>query len=185
MELEFVIFDTETTGLLQPMNSPLHVQPKIIEFYGVRLNQDFEIIRTVNQLIYPEESITPEITRITGITDAMVSVKPTFSEVAVDIDRLFIGANLSVAHNISFDNGMLDVEFKRMGFDRPFARHDLCTVEATMCLKGFRMSLLRLHQHIFNSAFKAHRAEDDVHALVRIFHHLTETGVVNLEHYSN
>ncbi len=51
--MEFVVFDTETTGLLQPSNSPLSMQPKIIEFYGVRLNTDFEILHEFNELIYP------------------------------------------------------------------------------------------------------------------------------------
>ena len=38
--MEIVLFDTETTGLLQPENSALNMQPKIIEFYGVRLNEE-------------------------------------------------------------------------------------------------------------------------------------------------
>ena len=183
--MEFVVFDTETTGLLQPSNSPLEAQPEIIEFYGVRMNEEFEILSEVNQLILPVQSISQEITRITGIDNRMVENKPAFGDVAEDITKLIDGADLLVAHNISFDNGMLDVCYKRIGMERPKADHDLCTVEATMSMKGFRLSLTRLHQMLFNSNFKAHRAKDDVFALVRVFHNLTETGVINLEHYSN
>jgi DNA polymerase-3 subunit epsilon len=183
--MEFVVYDTETTGLLQPSNSPLESQPEIIEFYGVRMNEEFEILSEVNQLILPVQSIPKDATHVHGITNEMVENKPDFGDVADDIVELIDGANLLVAHNISFDNGMLDVCFKRLNRERPKANHDLCTVEATMAMKGFRLSLTRLHQMLFNTNFKAHRAKDDVFALVRCFHSLTEQGVINLEHYSN
>ena len=112
--MEIVIFDTETTGLLQPINSELSMQPKIIEFYGVRLNEEFAIQSEVNELIDPGEPISQEITNITKITDGMVKGKQDFHGLHKDIANLFDGADLSVAHNHAFDSGMLDVEFKRI-----------------------------------------------------------------------
>lgn len=183
--MEMVIFDTETTGLLQPENSDLSMQPKIIEFYGVRLNDDFGIEAEVNVMIDPGEPLTKEITRITGITDDMVKGKPDFAGVAPEIATIFDGADLSVAHNHPFDSGMLDVEFRRLDKYLPLAKHKLCTVEATEGMTGHRLSLTRLHWMLLQEQFKAHRAKDDVFALVRCFHALTEKGVIRLEHYSN
>lgn len=183
--MEIVIFDTETTGLLKPINSPLDKQPKIIEFFGVKIDENFNIISEVNHLINPNEPISQEITRITGIDDSMVRGKPTFGDVSDEIFDLIDGVDLLVAHNISFDNGMLANEYERLVEARPLAVNNLCTVEETTKIKGFRLSLQRLHQMLLNKAFKAHRAKDDVFALVRVFHCLIEQGVINLELYKN
>ena len=183
--MEMVIFDTETTGLLQPENSDLVMQPKIIEFYGVRLNGDFGIESEVNVMIDPGEPLTKEITQITGITDSMVKGKPDFTGVASEIASIFDGADLSVAHNHAFDSGMLDVEFRRIDKYLPLAKKQLCTVEATMGMSGHRLSLTRLHWILLQEQFKAHRAKDDVFALVRCFHQLTEKGIVSLDEYNS
>lgn len=183
--MNIVIFDTETTGLLQPENSDLTMQPKIIEFYGVKLNEEFEILDELNILIYPGESISSEITRITGITDSMLEEKGNFFDHFPSISVLFDDANLSVAHNHGFDQGMLDVEFKRIDMIMPKAKHQLCTVEATMGMTGHRLSLKRLHWMLLQKEFKPHRAKEDVYALVRCFHNLTESKVIDLEHYTD
>lgn len=183
--MNIVIFDTETTGLLKPVNSDLAMQPKIIEFYGVRINEEFEILEEVNELISPEEEVSREITRITGITNDMVKDKGSFETVADKISGLFEDCDIAVAHNIAFDNGMLDVDYKRLGLERPKAKIDLCTVEETMGIAGFRLSLTNLHWRLFQQQFNAHRAKDDVFALVRCFHKLTEDKVIDLELYKN
>jgi DNA polymerase III epsilon subunit-like protein len=179
------IFDTETTGLLQPENSDLSMQPKIIEFYGVQLNEEFEILEEVNELIHVDEPLSSTIIRVTGIKDADLLGKPYFGEVSDKIANFFDKADLSVAHNHGFDRGMLDVEFRRLGLECPAAKRDLCTVEATMGMTGHRLSLTRLHWILFKKQFDAHRAKDDVFALVRCFHHLVEEGVIKLEHYTD
>ena len=151
--MEIIIFDTETTGLLQPENSDLKMQPKIIEFYGVKLNEEFEILGEINQLIYPEEELSETIKRVTGIKDSDLVGKPVFADVADSIFEFFANADLSVAHNHGFDRGMLDVEFKRLDKTHLPAKHDLCTVEATMGLMGHRLSLTRLHWILFKKTF--------------------------------
>lgn len=183
--MEIVIFDTETTGLLLPDNAPLEQQPKIIEFYGVRINEEFSILNEVETFINPGEPITPEITRITGIKDSDVAGAPVFNEVADQIFELFNGCDLSVAHNIAFDNGMLENEFQRIGKQRCQVKKDLCTVEQMTSQLGYRISLGAMYNKFFQKAFKAHRAKNDVQALVRCFHHMTETGVINLDFYKD
>jgi len=183
--MNIVLFDTETTGLLLPDNTPLEDQPKIIEFYGVVIDEEFNVINELDLLINPGEPISTEITKITGITDDDVKDAPTFFEIHNDIMMLFHGTDLAVAHNISFDNGMLETEFKRIGLNRPKSNHDLCTVANHKRKTGYRISLGALYNKLFKSAFKAHRAKNDVQALVRIFHHLTENGEINLAIYKD
>ncbi len=184
--MNILLFDTETTGLLQPNNSDLTMQPKIIEFYGVKINEEFEILDELDILIDPEEPISKQITDINGIMDNMVKGKGTFSHHIASIIALFSGTNMSVAHNHSFDQGMLDVEFKRLSnFKIPEVKHQICTVEATISMTGHRLSLSRLHWMLLQKEFKPHRAKKDVYALVRCFHNLTESKVIDLEHYTN
>jgi DNA polymerase III epsilon subunit-like protein len=183
--MEITIYDTETTGLLLPDNAPVEKQPKIIEFYAVKLNENFEIIDEVNHLIHPSELISDEITRITGIKNRDLDGKPTFQEVAADIHGIIEGTDLLVAHNLSFDLGMVTNECKRWAIEPPTPKRTLCTVEATMGIKGFRLSLPRLHYILFQKEFKAHRAKADVFALVRCFHELTERGVIDLDLYKD
>ena len=182
--MEIIIFDTETTGLLQPENSPLVAQPKIIELYAVKLDEEFNILDEINELINPGEPITPFITNITGITNEMVKDSPSFKDIASKVNAFWHSANLSVAHNHAFDSGMLDVEFKRIESLHQPAKKCLCTVEATMGMTGHRLTLTRLHWMLIQEQFKAHRAKDDVFALVRCFHNLTESGVIDLNEYN-
>ena len=179
--MNIVIFDTETTGLLQPENSDLIMQPKITEVYAVKINEEFEMLDEYHQLINIGEPLSKEITRITGITDDMLKNEPSFIEVADKITDFFSEVNLSVAHNHGFDSGMLDVEYKRINKKMSPAKHQLCTVEATMGMTGHRLSLTRLHWMLIQEQFKAHRAKDDVFALVRCLHQLTEKGIVDFE----
>lgn len=182
--MEIIVFDTETTGLLQPMNSALTMQPKITELYGVKLNEEFKIIGEFNQMFTIGEPVSKEITRITGITDAMLEGKPTFADMADEIAEFWKGVDLSVAHNHGFDSGMLDVEFARCEKVLVPAKSQLCTVEATLGMTGHRLSLTRLHWMLMQSQFKAHRAKDDVFALVRCFHQLTEKDIITLSDYA-
>jgi DNA polymerase III epsilon subunit-like protein len=181
--MEIVIFDTETTGLLKPDNAPIEDQPKITEFYGVRINEDFEILSEVDTFINPGEPLTKEITRITGIKDSDVENAPVFGEVADKIDALFKGADLSIAHNIAFDNGMLRAEFARIAQIPVRAKRDLCTVDHLKSYYGHRINLSNLYFKMYGKYFKAHRAKSDVNALVACVHALREKGVINFDEF--
>ena len=62
-----IIFDTETTGLLLPSSAPLEKQPRIIELGALKVDAN-GVLDELNQLLDPEQTITAEITKITGIT---------------------------------------------------------------------------------------------------------------------
>ena len=181
--MEIVIFDTETTGLLLPDNAPLTDQPKIIEICAIRINEGFEILGEVNTFINPGELITKEITQITGITYSDVRDAPDFSEVADRIADIIGSADLAIAHNIAFDNGMLANEFKRIGGHAPRAKRDLCTVDHLRSYYGHRINLSNLYYKMYGKYFKAHRAKSDVNALIACVHKLIELEVINLDEF--
>jgi len=179
MSEKIVLFDNETTGLLMPDPAPLAQQPSIIEFYGVALNADYEIISEFETFIKPPGPISEKITEITGITNDMLEDAPNFAEVVGDISDLFHGSTELVAHNASFDVGMLMVELTRLHRVNKFpwpVRHT-CTVERSMSLRGRRLRLGQLHEIATGQPLaNAHRAKSDVFGLVRCFHWLRENG---------
>ena len=112
----FVAFDFETTGLDSKKD-------KIIEFAAIKFNNG-KPNDSFQTLVNPERSIPLEITRITGISDGMVSNAPIATEIASDIFK-FIGNSPIVAHNLPFDKAFLNKlkfqhsskEVKNIGFD--------------------------------------------------------------------
>lgn len=91
---EFVVFDTETTGL-----SPS--KDRIVELSAIRFVDGIptEIFET---FINPEREISPEASAINHITNDMVADAPTISEVLPSFEA-FVGKSPLVAHNLEFD----------------------------------------------------------------------------------
>jgi len=164
----YLIFDTETTGLRNHILSK--EQPFITEFCGCILDTATGGESWHEWLVKPPISIPNEVTSITGIDDALVKECPSFCEVAEDVRHIVEGADSLVAHNLAFDLDMLRFEFDRCGEPLVFPAHRICTVEASLHIKGRRLSLADLHEHLFGEPHKeAHRARPDVEALVRVF----------------
>ena len=101
----FVAFDFETTGL-----SPARDQ--IIEIGAILYVNGKESGR-FSTLIKPTVSIPERITKLTGITNSMVSDAPNISNALPDF-LSFIGDHPLVAHNASFDIGFLEASMKNL-----------------------------------------------------------------------
>ena len=114
---EFVVIDTETTGLHKGKD-------KILELGAVRFvgGKPVEIFET---LVNPGRPIPKEVTAINHITDDMVTVCPTIREVLPAFDR-FIGASNVVGHNLDFDLGFILKAGSRMAHTK---RRYYCTLE--------------------------------------------------------
>ena len=179
MSRKIIVFDTETTGLLKPRAAGIESQPYIIEFYGVALNEDFNILGEFETYVKPPIPIPDYITKITHIDDKMVADAPSFGEVAEDIFNLFDGSTEMVAHNLAYDKSVLGNELIRQGCKEfPFPEIETCTVQKSMSLEQRRISLSRLHELLLGKTFKdAHRAKVDVHALVRCYFEMRERGM--------
>lgn len=114
---EFVVIDTETTGLHKGKD-------KILELGAVRFvgGKPVEIFET---LVNPGRPIPKEVTAINHITDDMVAGCPTIREVLPAFDR-FVGASNVVGHNLDFDLGFILKAGSRMAHTK---RRYYCTLE--------------------------------------------------------
>lgn len=166
-----IIFDTETTGLVEPEAAPIEKQPRMIEFAAIKLNSEtLEEISRMEFLCHPGKDLPPQIVKITGITDSMLKGKKSFAAHYHSLVDFFIGEKDLVAHNCQFDVDILRFELERMGklLQFPWPSNHICTVEKTLPIKGHRLSLTKLHEHLFGEPFpSAHRAMVDVEALTR------------------
>ncbi|MCX7124098.1 MAG: 3'-5' exonuclease [Gammaproteobacteria bacterium] len=184
---KFLLLDCETTGLVRNRTLKLERQPEIIEFYACLANlKTGKVTKEFNSFLKPakELSDTPApgdrktITEITGITNAMLKDAPTFKEKSAEIIKLIESAPCVIAHNASFDREMCDIEAERIGRKIKWPRV-LCTVEQTISMKGYRLSLSALHQELFGEPFTgAHRAKIDVEALARCCKELLKRGIL-------
>lgn len=112
-----VFIDLETSGAN-------FANDRIIEI-GL-LEVDNQGVREWSVLVDPETPLSPFITGLTGIDDAMLDGALTFRQLAPSLLEKLRG-RLLVAHNARFDYGFLKCEFKRLGVD--FRTPTLCTVK--------------------------------------------------------
>ncbi len=162
------IFDTETTGIPSSRLIDLDKQPEIIEFTAIKFDlEKDDIIKEYDFLVKPKKEIPEEITEITSITNAMVSDALLFKDRVLEIKDALENADAVIAHNLSFDKEIVEIELERIK-DTINWRRLICTVEATMCIKGYRLSLTDLHKDLTGDPFAgAHRSRSDVEALLR------------------
>lgn len=182
-EVVAIVFDTETTGLIKPEVTELKKQPQIIEYYGMKvIHRADGVIEKIGELetfLKPENDFDDIITKITGITPAMVANAPAFCSFFNELAQFHIGVDRWVAHNLAFDSSMVANELSRIGkvLHFPFPPEHICTVQKTMHIEQRRMSLTNLHKELFGTPFDgAHRAKDDVAALFRCYEECCKRG---------
>ena len=112
----YVVVDVETTGGRPPHH-------RVTEVGAVKIRGG-EVIDTFQSLVNPERHIPAHITRITGISNAMVADAPTFAQIADDF-AAFMGEAIFCAHNVNFDYGFISAEYRRL--ERWFRYPKLCT----------------------------------------------------------
>jgi len=165
-----LIFDTETTGLPLHPEAKIELQPHIIEWGGVLVDGE-KLIEEYHTLINPGEPIPPVVTKINGITDAMVKGEKSFRVVADDLRPLFQRADALIAHNLPFDSSLMRFELQRAHqlTDWPWPRQLICTVQEHVPIFGRRPRLLELYEYYMGHPLEqTHRALDDVNALWEI-----------------
>lgn len=164
--MNFLIFDTETTGLMAPSVAELEKQPRIIELAAAQVLGG-EIVASRSWLINPGVPLSAEITKITGLKDSDLEGAPTFSEALPEIAATFAWADVGIAHNAPFDVGMIGTELRLLG-DAPFPwpKEMLCTVQEYRHLLGERPKLTTLYEKLVGAPLiQTHRALGDVEAL--------------------
>jgi len=177
-ETTFCIVDVETTG-----GSAL--DGAITEVGAVKLRSG-ECLGTLQTLVNPGMAIPPEITVLTGITEAMVLPAPRMDEVLPSFLE-FLGDAVLVGHNVRYDIGFLNAALARAGRPRLSNQFvDTCSLarrlvrdEVPDCRLGTLASRLRLAHR------PTHRALDDALATGDLLHVLLERagslGVLGLD----
>jgi len=177
-----IIFDTETTSLTAPEAAPIEQQPWIMEFAAIKVNaRSLKEIARLQFLCKPPVPIPLESIKITGITNEMVANKPPFAAFFPRLQDFFVGERYIVAHNLSFDVTALRHEISRLGKVTafPWPPRQICTVEKTLYMKGYRSSLGALHEELFGNPHEdAHRAMVDVEALHRCVIELRKRRII-------
>lgn len=165
-----LVFDTETTGIPKHPAAKMSVQPKIIEFGAALVDDEGEVVETLQLIINPQEPIESIITKITGLTDDDLKDKPTFSEVAPRIAALFSKADVVIAHNLPFDSTLIDLEVARHNLPEwPWPKVKICTVQEHAEEWGRRPKLEELYEAVKGEpAYQTHRALDDVNLLIEV-----------------
>uniref|UniRef100_A0A9E8A7G6 3'-5' exonuclease n=1 Tax=Bosea sp. NBC_00436 TaxID=2969620 RepID=A0A9E8A7G6_9HYPH len=154
-----VLIDTETTGLL-------HTRDEVIEIGAVAFTYDDEgvigdVVGVYSGLRQPSAPIPAEITRLTGITDAMVAGQEI--DIAA-LDALLEPADLVIAHNAAFDRPFCEALSPTFA-----AKAWACSVTevrwAELGFEGNKLGYLVGQSGLFH---EGHRATDDCHALLEV-----------------
>lgn len=167
----YSIIDIETTGG-SPKSDKI-TEIAIYNFDGEKITEEFV------SLVNPERDIPYYITKMTGITNEMVSDAPKFFEIAKRIIEL-TDNKIFVAHNVGFDYGFVRKEFSDLGFD--FKKEQLCTVRLSRkIIPGKKSySLGKLCNEIGIEITDRHRAAGDAFATVKLFSLLLKSRSGNM-----
>ena len=161
----YTVIDIETTGAVYKYAKITEIA--VFVYNGERITD--QLVTLVN----PEMDIPLPITRLTGITNEMVSAAPRFFEVARKIVEITSG-RIFVAHNVMFDYRFIQEEYRRLGYD--FSRKRICTVQLSRKLIPGKSSysLGNLCREMDISIEGRHRAGGDALATVRLFEKLLD-----------
>ncbi|NCI46622.1 exonuclease domain-containing protein [Sediminibacterium soli] len=157
--MQYAIVDIETTGGFPQQHGITEIA--IVLHNGKEIEGKFET------LVNPHQPIPPFIANMTGISDAMVAVAPSFEEVAPRIfsllkDRVF------VAHNVNFDFAFVKYHLLQSGFTLQTPK--LCTIRLSRkVFPGFRKyGLGHLCRELDITIENRHRAGGDALATTKV-----------------
>jgi DNA polymerase-3 subunit alpha (Gram-positive type) len=167
-EVEFTIFDTETTGL-EPQSGD-----RIVEIAAVRLKGS-QNLATFQSLVDPKREISEAAFSVNGITRQMLEGAPEINAVLPKFLE-FIRGSCLCSYNAIFDLEFLNNELKVMG--EP-ALSGILVVDilkmARRLLPGLeRYALWSVAEKLGVKMKQLHRALEDVELTIEVFHKFRE-----------
>ena len=169
-EIPLAFLDVETTGASADFGH------RIIELGIVRVEQG-RVVAEYEQLMDPQRRISPGVTALTGISNAMVAGQPTFADQLPNALRLLEGAAV-LGHNVRFDLSFLRKEFRRCRLDIVQALQDAPVMDTVRIARrrfgrgGNALQRLAPRLGVFPTI--AHRALADAQTTVGVFDKLME-----------
>ena len=162
-----VFLDTETTGI----GADGRLCQLAYSFEG----KEFEA------LFKPPVPIEIEAMSVTHITNKMVADKETFqgSQMKKDVENLFSGDNILVAHNAQFDAGILKregLEIKNIIDTLKIAQH----LDVDGDIPKYKLQYLRYYFDLDVENASAHDALGDVRVLERLFERYFQQMLIDL-----
>ncbi len=156
----FCAFDTETTGLSSSRDS-------IIEVGAIKFSRD-GIISKYGSFVKIPFPLPTQITKITSITDEMLSNAPRIGKVLEDFCE-FSSGTILVAHNAMFDWRFLESELERLSLPR-MKNKIIDTLDAARWAYPLnkRYNLQHLAAGLKISVEEAHRAYDDARVCMEV-----------------
>lgn len=162
---EFIVFDTETTGLSARNNHLTEI--------GAVLMRGGQVVESFNTFVNPGEHIPEKITKLTHITDEMVADAPSPEE-AVRLFLDFAGDRILVAHNADFDIGFIGAacEAAQIEFHPTYLDTVSLSRYVNPELKNHKLDTLADYFKL--GEFNHHRACDDAAMLAAIYAQMTQ-----------
>ncbi|MCS6232676.1 DNA polymerase III subunit epsilon [Shewanella baltica] len=157
---QFIALDVETTGLDAGID-------RVIELAAIKFDLRKNDHIVFDTLINPNVKISRKITSLTGITNLMLTDKPSFGTIANELKE-FVGDLPIVAYNAKFDKGFIQEEFANLGIF--FGNKFLCAMnlsKVAFSLPNYKLATVAEHCNI--QLDEAHRAKTDAIAAGRVF----------------
>lgn len=169
-DMEYVVFDVETTGLSARGGD------RIIEIAAVKVRQG-QIIDTFESFVNPERLIPLEAQAVNKISDEMVADAPLSKDVIPEMIS-FISGSCLVAHNIKFDLDFLCYELSLANRKLKDETPALDTLKMARLFLPHLVSykLENLAQSLGVRVSETHRALADVELTVQILNRLINIG---------
>jgi len=166
--INIAFLDTETTGIDRANDQIIEIAIKMVRFEATS-GKILSIEGSYESFNDPEEDISTEITLLTGIDNKMVEGESVDWDM---VDGLLEEADLIVAHNAGFDRAFVD-RYSSVSPNKIWA----CSISDIDWLgRGFTSSKQELLCYWHGFYFDAHRAMNDVDALIHLVTHDPDDG---------
>ena len=195
--MNFLFFDTETTGLPRDYKAPITAAdnwPRLVQLAWIHTTAEGLTLARGESIIKPDGwEIGPKAAALHGITTerALAEGAPLRTALADFVKVLLAeGELVLVAHNIDFDYKIIGAEFHRLGYAELVQKYNrkrmICTMRASTNYVaipsewGFKWPKLQeLHRKLFADDFaEAHNAAADINATARCFFKLVELQII-------
>ena len=188
----YLFFDTETTGLPKNWDAPIsdfNNWPRLVQLAYILFDEEGNVIEEDSFIIKPEGFTIPiEASRVHGITTDRAISEGVSLEYVLDVfQKLIKKSEYLIAHNIAFDEKIMDAEFLRNKYCNLISsKKKICTMEKTtnFCAisgpYGYKWpKLSELHYKLFKYNFEeAHDASVDIKVTAKCFWELRNRNII-------